>query len=61
MSLTMSSYDLPADVFMEGETRPVRAKKSKAAANNKRSFADSGLDVRDRDQAENKLPRLHRG
>lgn len=46
-----SSYDLPADVFVEGEVRPVRTKKAKTApknteaANNKRSFSNTGLDV----------------
>jgi len=52
------SFDLPEDVFQEGEVRPTRVKKKKAAptapatngalaANNKRSFSNSGLDVSD--------------
>ena len=51
--LTFHSYDLPADVFVEGETRPMRKKKTKAiaktseATNNKRSFSNTGLDVCD--------------
>lgn len=51
-----SSYDLPADLFAEGEVRPTRAKKTKAAkstpqpasaslANNKRTVSGAGLDV----------------
>jgi len=53
-----TSFDLPADVFQEGEVRPTRTKKKKAApaapavngttaVNNKRSFSNSGLDVSD--------------
>jgi hypothetical protein len=50
--LTWSSYDLPADVFVEGETRPAKAKKknipkASEAAANKRSFSSTGLDVGD--------------
>jgi len=53
--LTPPSYDLPADLFTEGETRPTRTKKPKAAksmtqtapANNKRTVSGAGLDVRD--------------
>ncbi|KAF2480912.1 Poly(A) polymerase papa [Neohortaea acidophila] len=53
----MRNYDLPADVFAEGETRPTRTKKKSApkttdptamdAANKKRSFNNSGLDTLD--------------
>ncbi|KAK5703826.1 polynucleotide adenylyltransferase [Elasticomyces elasticus] len=46
------NYDLPADVFVNGETKPTRPKKKpKAATNgdsaayNKRSFSDAGLEV----------------
>jgi hypothetical protein len=45
------SFNLPADVFVEGETRPTRSKKAKEAAKpgdaaaNKRSFSSTGLDV----------------
>ena len=54
------SYQLPADVFVEGEIRPVRAKKGKPVAkteaptktsetaDKKRSFSNTGLDVGDR-------------
>ncbi|WPH03466.1 Hypothetical protein R9X50_00634600 [Acrodontium crateriforme] len=44
------NYDLPDDVFVEGEVRPTRKKKAKGsgkkagAAENKRSFTNSGLD-----------------
>ena len=53
------SYDLPADVFAEGEIRPTRIKKTKnptkpsaapksaQSTNPKRSFSDTGLDVGD--------------
>jgi len=55
------SYDLPADVFTEGEVRPTRTTKKKAAkktmptqpqtlasqAINKRKGSTAGLDVRD--------------
>ena len=50
-SLTHYSYDLPADVFLDGEKRPARGKKAKTApkndeaAVNKRSFSTTGLDV----------------
>lgn len=42
------SYDLPADVFMKGETRPQKPKKKAAKAepaSNKRDAAAAGLDV----------------
>lgn len=39
------SYDLPADVFTEGEIRPTRVKKQKPAA--KRTVSAAGLDVRE--------------
>ncbi|KAK3109355.1 polynucleotide adenylyltransferase [Teratosphaeriaceae sp. CCFEE 6253] len=50
------NYDLPPDVFVAGETRPVRPKKKAKttatatangvnAANNKRSFSNAGMDV----------------
>ncbi|KAF2815857.1 Poly(A) polymeras-like protein [Mytilinidion resinicola] len=39
------SYDLPLDLFEEGEVRPVRVKRVKAKPV-KRSFADTGIDVR---------------
>ena len=49
-----TSLNLPADVFAAGETRPTKPKKktlkggpTEVAANNKRSFSDAGLDVRD--------------
>ncbi|KAK0274638.1 polynucleotide adenylyltransferase [Friedmanniomyces endolithicus] len=49
--LNIPSYDLPADVFVPGETKPVRPKKKPkattngaSAADNKRSFSNSGLD-----------------
>ncbi|TKA57544.1 hypothetical protein B0A55_10801, partial [Friedmanniomyces simplex] len=45
------NYDLPADVFVAGETRPTRPKRKPTAAangvnaaNNKRSFSNAGLD-----------------
>ncbi|KAK1055283.1 polynucleotide adenylyltransferase [Friedmanniomyces endolithicus] len=45
------SYDLPADVFVPGETKPVRPKRKPKATTNgaspaddKRSFSNSGLD-----------------
>ncbi|OCK81606.1 poly(A) polymerase Pap [Lepidopterella palustris CBS 459.81] len=41
------NYDLPADLFEPGETRPARTKKSKTHRSVKRSFAESGLDVRE--------------
>ncbi|KAL1582374.1 hypothetical protein WHR41_08874 [Cladosporium halotolerans] len=62
------NYDLPADLFGEGEARPTRAKKSKAAkstpqaapANNKRTVSGAGLDENKdpakRRQSENGLP-----
>ncbi|KAF2092708.1 poly(A) polymerase Pap [Rhizodiscina lignyota] len=37
------NYGLPLDVFGPGETRPVKSKKS---VNKKRSFADTGIEVR---------------
>ncbi|KAF2261764.1 Poly(A) polymeras-like protein [Lojkania enalia] len=44
------NYDLPADVFVEGETRqikPVKEKKKKGHGKSaKRGFAETGLDVR---------------
>ncbi|KAF2726114.1 poly(A) polymerase Pap [Polychaeton citri CBS 116435] len=45
------NYDLPPDVFNEGETRPTRSKKGKGAkaaaqtANNKRTVSNANLDV----------------
>ena len=48
------SFNLPADVFIEGEVRPTKAKKKAApkaapkpaeAADKKRSFSHAGLDV----------------
>lgn len=49
------SFNLPADVFIEGEVRPTKAKKKAApktaatkfveAADKKRSFSSTGLDV----------------
>lgn len=41
------SYDLPMDVFESGETRPARAKKTKSHKPAKRSFAETGIDVRE--------------
>ena len=55
------SYDLPDDVFVEGETRPTRTKKTKAGAkttepaNKKRSLANAGLDVGDHRLAKTNL------
>ena len=55
-----NSFDLPADVFQDGEVRPIRTTKKKKAAqaastangslsaNNKRSFSNTGLNVSDR-------------
>ena len=60
------SYDLPADVFTEGETRPQRTKKAKAGAKAgqtaapKRSFNESGMDVRERDIVQTKTARLRK-
>ena len=62
-STDIHSYDLPADVFVEGETRPVRTKKAKGpakageAAGNKRSFADAGMDVCDRGMLKTNIAR----
>ncbi|KAM0713862.1 hypothetical protein Q7P37_010824 [Cladosporium fusiforme] len=65
------NYDLPADLFGEGEVRPTRAKKTKAAkstpqpasaslANNKRTVSGAGLDENNdpskRRQAEAGMP-----
>ena len=60
------SFDLPADVFVEGETKPTRTKKAKGitrageAAGDKRSFEDTGLDVRDRGIIKTNIPRRRR-
>lgn len=71
MAITLTkiklSVELPADVFVEGETRPTRAKKAKAktapkpteAADKKRSFSNTGFDVGDhRDVKTNRLATL---
>ncbi|OCL02803.1 poly(A) polymerase Pap [Glonium stellatum] len=38
------NYDLPADLFEPGETRPTRTKKAKSHKTAKRSFAETGMD-----------------
>jgi hypothetical protein len=61
--LTLHSVDLPDDLFLEGETKPKRktSKKEKekgaapdaaSGATNKRSFNNSGMDVRENPGAE---------
>lgn len=45
----MNSYDLPKDVFVEGETRPTKKKVKKTLdakpTQQKRSLSNAGLDV----------------
>jgi poly(A) polymerase len=53
--LTIISYDLPTDLFDEGEVRPVRVKRTKTKAA-KRSFADTGIDVRKTSPREDPAP-----
>lgn len=57
VSLTYDSYDLPADVFDEGEIRPTKTKKTKATkgaqappANKKRTVSSAELDVSQREK-----------
>lgn len=51
LKTNMTSYDLPADVFEAGETKPARKSKAKVAKNGdisskKRTFSATQMDVR---------------